>query len=460
MTEPLRKAAIYTRISADPEGRELGIQRQEQDCRKLAERLSAQVVAVYPENDVSASTLSRKRRPLYEQMLAAAERGEFEMILAYSNSRLTRRPAEWNQLIEMHEQHGVEFHTVASGTADLSRADGRAVARTMAAWDGAEAERISERVKRAKLQAAEQGENNGGGKAYGWVDNVTIHPAEHAVVREFAERVLAGDSLRSIAKDMNARGVPTRTGVAWSPDVIKQILVSPRIAGWRTRYGEITARGVWDPLLDEATWQQVRTILTDPLRDTGGRGRVHLLTSLALCGLCDRPVGLQASSSRKRGPRKKYFCRDCNLYREVSLVDEHVTAYMVELLAGLEDLDDAEAESGSVAAAAAVQVRKLRERLKNNVISFADSDVMTDTEFETMQRRLRARLSAAEARLAVPKRRRLVLGLTGPEAADRWEAASLDRKRAVIDAFVEVRLYRGRPGSNAFDPASIKLTPR
>ena len=47
-----RKAAVYVRISRDREGAGLGVQRQEQDCRELADRLGWHVVGLYCDNDV------------------------------------------------------------------------------------------------------------------------------------------------------------------------------------------------------------------------------------------------------------------------------------------------------------------------------------------------------------------------------------------------------------------------
>jgi len=41
------RAAIYCRISDDREGRGLGVARQEDDCRKLAERLGWEVAKLY-----------------------------------------------------------------------------------------------------------------------------------------------------------------------------------------------------------------------------------------------------------------------------------------------------------------------------------------------------------------------------------------------------------------------------
>ncbi len=69
-------AAIYSRISHDPEGRQAGVERQEQDCRRMAaERGWTVLEPVYRENDTSASTKSKTRRPVFEQLLQYAESG-------------------------------------------------------------------------------------------------------------------------------------------------------------------------------------------------------------------------------------------------------------------------------------------------------------------------------------------------------------------------------------------------
>ena len=60
-----RSAAIYVRISRDRNGDCLGVERQEQECRTLAERLGWTVTEVYSDNDISA--FSGRRRPDYER---------------------------------------------------------------------------------------------------------------------------------------------------------------------------------------------------------------------------------------------------------------------------------------------------------------------------------------------------------------------------------------------------------
>ena len=66
-----RAAAIYCRISRDAEQEGLGVARQEEDCRALAGKSGFTVAEVYTDNDISASTKSRKARPAYDRMLEA-----------------------------------------------------------------------------------------------------------------------------------------------------------------------------------------------------------------------------------------------------------------------------------------------------------------------------------------------------------------------------------------------------
>ncbi|WP_312673675.1 recombinase family protein [Microbacterium sp.] len=102
-------AVVYCRISQDSEGKQVGVENQEATCRELTKELGLSVLRVYVDNDRGASSLSKKRRPDFEAMVEAAERGDFDTIIAYSMSRVTRRSAEWETLITLAQKHGIEF---------------------------------------------------------------------------------------------------------------------------------------------------------------------------------------------------------------------------------------------------------------------------------------------------------------------------------------------------------------
>jgi len=291
----VKTAAIYTRISRDPEGIRAGVERQEEDCRALAIREGYDVVRTYCDNDAGASTLSRKRRPEYAAMLKAATEGEFSVIIAYSNSRLTRRLRELLDLIELHDKHGVQVVTVVSGSDDLSTADGRMVAKIKGSVDEAEAERMGERIRRAHLQRAQSGTTNHGGRPFGWqADKVTLDPEEAALIREAIAAMLDGAGLRSIVRKWNDAGVTTARGNEWDHRALRQLLKAPRLAGWRVHKGKIAqdadglpVRGVWEPMTDQDTYDRLQAVLTGRAGRGGRRGaRRYLLSGLARCGTC------------------------------------------------------------------------------------------------------------------------------------------------------------------------------
>ncbi|HSK56041.1 MAG TPA: recombinase family protein, partial [Jiangellales bacterium] len=251
------------------------------------------VVDVLVENDVGASSYSRKPRPIYASLVERARRREFDVILAYSNSRLTRRPLELEELIRLHEATGVRLATVVSRDDDLSTADGRMVARIKASIDAGEAERVSERTRRAKLQRARQGQPmTGGGRPFGYAnDRLTVIDEEAAAIRDAAARVLAGESLVSIVAEWNRTGSPaTVHGGLWTQRTLRGILRSPRIAGLSEHKGKVVGAAVWPAIIDRDAWERIRAEISAPGH---GKHEHRLLSGLLRCACGSRmsPTG-------------------------------------------------------------------------------------------------------------------------------------------------------------------------
>jgi len=258
------RAVIYARISRDAEGDGGGVERQITSCRELADRRGLSVVEVLTDNDVGASerTCAKKIRHGFNELIERAKAGEFTHVLAYSNSRLTRRMSELDILVKLHENYGVEFQTVVSGQDDLSPADGLMVARIKASVDAAESDRISERTRAAHLQNRLKGKPKGSPlRAFGFEkDGVTHNPDEAALIRAAVPKVIAGASIRQIGKQWEAMGVRRVMGkVEWNHKAVKDALFSWKAAGIRAYRGEPIynadgemVRGEWEPIIDVA----------------------------------------------------------------------------------------------------------------------------------------------------------------------------------------------------------------
>jgi site-specific DNA recombinase len=123
-----RASAIYCRISDDGEGSGLGVKRQEQDCKQLAEHRGWPVAQVYIDNDISAFS-DKKRRPAYENMLDDLRAGHRDALIVYNTDRLTRQPRELEDILDLYQKHGVQFMATCQGDIDLNTEDGRTMAR-------------------------------------------------------------------------------------------------------------------------------------------------------------------------------------------------------------------------------------------------------------------------------------------------------------------------------------------
>ena len=117
-------------------------------------RLGWQVAGVYSDNDVSA--YSGKKRPEWERLNDDIRDGVVDGIACWHVDRLTRTPRELEDVIDLHDKHGVQLAT-CTGDIDLSTPTGRFIARALGAAARHEAEHKAERQRRQLRQAAETG---------------------------------------------------------------------------------------------------------------------------------------------------------------------------------------------------------------------------------------------------------------------------------------------------------------
>ncbi len=296
MDEAVKRAVIYTRVSRDDTGEGKSNARQREDCEKLADLRRWKVVAV--EEDVSISAYGKKKRPAWERVLGMVEAREVDVVIAWHFDRMTRNMIELEELILLADKHDVGVATV-SGDIDLTNDMGRMVARILAAVARAEVERKGARQRRANKQRAAEGKPwQSGWRAFGFEKDGKQVPEEAALIRESADRVLAGESLRSIVRHWKALGISTprsaRGVEGWTHNGVRSILLNPRNAGLATYQGEVIGKGDWEPIFSEETHILLVARLTDPSRlsrlDSRGRTASNLLTGIATCGVCGGTV--------------------------------------------------------------------------------------------------------------------------------------------------------------------------
>jgi len=454
------RAAKYLRISSDREGLELGITRQDEDLDQLAAQRNLTYVAEFFDNDTGASTRSTKPRPDYKQMLSDAKEGKFEVIAAYTTSRLTRRPREHEDLIDLAEKYGIRFEYVRSPSFDLTTAQGRRIARTLAAQDAGESEEISERVTRAGLDRARKGLNHGGRRCFGYeTDGLRLIPAEAAEVKHIFTKFLAGKSLGWIVRDLHARGVQTVTGSPWVTNTVRGLLMRPRYAGLSEYRGDVVGEGQWPAIVSEQVYQAARSLVSDPKRRTStGNRAAYLLSGIATCAVCGGPI----TSTGVGGSRKRPLYR-CRAGYCVGVVREWADQYTTEEIVGRLSRPDADELLVDHHApdfnALAGEERALREILDGAAVDYADK-LITRSQLRIITERTRAKLEEVARLQQHTSRAPALARLVGAkDVRAEWESEDfgLDGRRMAVQALVTVRLHPGGSGRHGFDPSKVEI---
>lgn len=456
MTTKTRTAAIYLRISKDRTGEELGVDRQRQDCTEMAERLGWRIGAVYTDNDLTA--YSGKPRPGFRALLADIEAGRVDSVVAWHVDRLYRHPRDLEAFVETCERHGVLVRTVRAGEMDLATDAGRMVARILGAVARQEVERSTDRIRRSKQQAAEQGRYRGGPRPFGYeADGMTVRPDEAAAVQEMAKRIVAGDSLRSIARDLNAQGVTTAKGKPFTSVEVRRIVLRARnIArievetAKRPRRTTLGGPAQWPAILDDHVWQEACDILRDPERVTTTTGTEvrHLLSGIALCGLCLRdgdevPVRV-ATGNRGKQQDRVYTCtRSKHVTRGVGQTDAYVGAVVRAWLARPEAAEVLATNPEADPVAVLAEVERVRTRRAQSQALF-DDGLIDYEEHRASLERSRARESELMASIGQGD----AATITPEMLRAGWDALTLRQQRAIVRRFARVVLLpsaKGRP---------------
>lgn len=480
------RAALYTRISLDRAGQQLGVQRQRDDCRALADRLGWQVATEFDDNDRSAT--SGKPRPGFEALLDAMKNGEVDAVIAWHPDRLYRKLADLTRLLDVAK--GVEFRTVTAGELDLSTPTGRMVASIMGSVATAEVEHKSERQRRAAQQLAERGVPKWR-KAFGYVDGGgdrrELDPKTAPLIREAYAAVIAGSSLNDIARLWNDAGALTIGGKLWTAPQVSNFLRKPRNAGLRTYQAQrgaadrdnIIGPGAWPAIVSEEVFWAAQRVLEASGRKPGPKSvRQHLLTGMLTCGKCGhhlsgqwamvatgnkpgRPKAGEAKPPKKREHRIVYACKACHgCSIRAEHVEPRVQVFVIDRLAQSDAVDLLKAERHDTAEAERIRVELGTLRSELDLIGEERADkLLTGKQAQIATARIQAKIEALEVRAHDAERVRVFDGipLGTPEVEDAILALSPDRFRTIMDVFMRVTIAPTGKAGNTFKPERVQV---
>lgn len=468
MTNPAPevKAGIYCRMSvvaADDDTEK--VVDQERISRELAERLRWEISSevgwpeangVYQDNNRSAWRKD-KIRPGWEAMFADIEAGRINAAVIYHGDRLIRQPRDLERLIDMAEAKGVKLAS-PTGMRDLGNRDDHFILRIEAAMACRESDNTSRRRKQQYIRWRREGKvrpGGRGGRAFGFdTKNVVVWP-EAELVREAAQRILAGEGASQVAAWLNGCGAVTPAGRPFAHTTVRKMLARPRYAGLMPDGAAVAA---WEPILDRETWEAVAGILD--ARAAGfsyaTNARKYLLSGIAKC-VCGSGLQLRAES-KGNGTKDGYGCirPGCRkVQRNIILLDGYITARLVARLAREGNPAGRIPERPGLAAEFAA-LAQARTELVTAIEDHAQGHLpLLLRRLDSMDKRL-AELRETAADSAGARLLANHAGLT----EEGFAALPLSVRRSLVSAAFEITVMPASRRGPGFNTADVRVTPR
>ncbi|MDQ3765194.1 MAG: recombinase family protein [Actinomycetota bacterium] len=443
-------------MSLDRSGRARSLEEQHADHVRVAgEQGWVLDERAYRDESVSASRYSRKAREGFDALIEdlTHDRLGAQVLMIWESSRGSRRVGEWADLLELCERRSVSIFVTTHGRCyEPGNGRDRRSLLEDAVDSEYESSKISTRVRRAAAANAVAGRPHGR-IPYGYrrvFDPTTRaflvqepEPDEAAVVSELYRRLVQGHSLRAIARDLQTCGIRTRSGLVWTAQHLRSLVIKPVYAGLRShnpgRRGgdrlvdlDCLYEGQWTPLVSRADWFAVQRLLRSPQRKTTRPGRAkHLLSMIGRCGVCRGTLNVAYRDSQSL-----YVCGTNGCVRITqtdldTLAERVMLDYLAQpdVLATLRAGDEQGDRELSQVQDRLAAVRARHEQLADAVAAGTVSVATLIRAEPTLLVEI-TKLETREKELSTPSALRGLIE-PGADVARRWDAAPISTRREI-----------------------------
>jgi site-specific DNA recombinase len=320
MMQPRPRAVEAQRISklVGPRERSIGLQRRSEEVAQYASAYGLDLVGVAEDTDVSGST-DPFERPALGAWLGRP--GDFDVIIAQELDRVGRNARHLAHLRDWCDDNGKRL-IILSPHLEWPAEETDVGSRIMWELLGilAEAELRSITIRNRETRAWLQANSKLAVKApYGYcvagqrsAKTLEIHSVTGPIVREAADRYLAGESLDEIADDFLARGLPSRNEPRkgdvphWYGNTVGRYLKDEAIAGI-LRQGDYTME--IPAIITIAEHRAILARLAERTHHHGVRkNNREMLVTVLRCGYCGKGMQLNVAHGKNGQTWRHYYC--------------------------------------------------------------------------------------------------------------------------------------------------------
>ena len=393
-------AAIYARYSSAVQN-DASIEQQIAECQEFARVKGYKIIATFADHAISGRT---DRRPEFQKLMKAAERHEFQVVLAYKSNRISRNMLHALSYEDKLAKLGIDVYYCKEEFGN--NAAGRFALRTMMNVNQFYSENLAEDTRRGLMDNARQCKANGSlpyGYRRGEDGKFVIDEDKAAVVREIFRRVADGELKSRIADDLNARMIRTASGGLWGKNAFSAMLQNERYKGVYI-YAEVRIPGGIPAIVDEDLFDRAfeqydherKTIKSRRRRDD----MEYLLTGKLFCSYClDPMVGTSGTSRtgamyyyyRCRNNAEKHTCQKKPVWKQlienlvVSALQDCITKpenveWLTDMVMRFKDRILAESDIGNLEE----RLREVKTSIKN-IMKAIEAGILTETTKERLQ---------------------------------------------------------------------------
>lgn len=465
-------AYLYGRNSRDIKNKGSSVGDQLTEGRELCLEHGWPIKREFSDIGRSASRYAKRAREEFEEMIEGIESGDCRILVAWEASRYYRDLDVYVRLRSVCMAAGVLL--CYNGTVyDLSkRADRKATAQ-----DALQAEDEAEGIRDRNLRTVRLNAKSGGphgrilwgyARRYdpdtGDLVEQYAHPERGKIVRTIFERVAAGESEYAILQNLRAGG-ERLPGIRWEQHHLVSLLRNVGYKARRIHQGLDVGKATWPALVEDELFDAVQQIISAPERlTTKSWAVVHLLSGIARCGICETSPHLKILNNRGI---KSYQCSEAF---DVSMSEAKLDAYVEEAVIEFLESKAAAAAFSSTddqqrTAAARLRHRQMQAQLDEARAQAAEfkpdgQPKLSIQSLASLEATLTPLIEAARVQAEAVNVPPLLRGIIGRPNVDAiWEDMTIEQRRAVLRAVVNIRLMKARTsGIRTIEPGRVNLT--
>lgn len=231
MRPSLKRVAAYARVSSGKDAMLHSLSAQVSYYSSLIQKHTGWLYCgVYADE---AFTGTKDSRDGFQSLLAECRAGNIDMVITKSISRFARNTVTLLETVRELKTLGVDVYFEEQNIHTIST-DGELMMTILASYAQEESRSASENQKWRIRRGFERGELVNLRFLFGYKiekGRVTVDPEKAAVVREVFRRALEGESLTSLAIDLNRRGFTGVLGGKWNSVRIREMLSNEKYLG-------------------------------------------------------------------------------------------------------------------------------------------------------------------------------------------------------------------------------------